>query len=41
MRSSQNIGRVTEVYDTDGARGTYWGEVKCIQVVVGRPEGKR
>jgi hypothetical protein len=41
MHSSPNIGRVTKAFDINGSRGTYWGEVKCIQVLLGRPEGKR
>jgi len=41
VHSSPNIGRVTKAFDIDGSHGTYWGAVKCILVLVGRPEGKR
>jgi hypothetical protein len=41
VHSTPNIGRVTKAYNINVARGTYWGEVKCVQVLVGRPEVKR
>jgi hypothetical protein len=41
VHSSPNIGRVTKVCDIDGSRGTYCGELKCIQLLVERCEGKR
>jgi len=41
MHSSPNIGRVTKAFDIDASHGTYCGKVKCTQVLVGRPEGKR